>query len=85
MALHPSFPRSPYEVLPPELRWFPAGEELRSTADEKRLPPSLAKVCEAVGDWRDSGYVGASPTTPDSFTHKAAKKMGSALIYRMKN
>lgn len=39
MALHPNFPRSPYEVLPPELRWFPAAEELRSTAYEKLLPP----------------------------------------------
>ena len=29
MALHPDFPDSPYEVLSPEVRWFPAAEEMR--------------------------------------------------------
>lgn len=28
MALHPHFPLSPYEILTPEVRWFPAAEEL---------------------------------------------------------
>jgi len=63
MALHPDFPRSPYEVLPPELRWFPAAEELRSTAYEKLLPPLVAKVREEIKDWRDADYAGASPTS----------------------
>lgn len=48
MALHPDFPTSPYEILPPDLRWFPAAEELRSTAYEKLLPPLVAKVREEV-------------------------------------
>ena len=63
MALHKDFPRSPYEVLPPELRWFPAAEEMRATAYEKLLPPLVAKVREDVKAWRDSGYVGASATS----------------------
>ena len=63
MALHPNFPRSPYEVLPPELRWFPAAEELHSTAYEKLLPPLVAKVREEVKAWRDAGYAGASATS----------------------
>ena len=63
MALHPNFPRSPYEVLPPNLRWFPAAEELRSTAYEKLLPPLVAKVREEVADWRVASYSGASPTS----------------------
>ena len=47
MALHPEFPRSPYETLEPDHRWFPAAaEELRSTAYEKLLPPLVAKVHE---------------------------------------
>jgi hypothetical protein len=46
MALHPNFPLSPYEVLPPDLRWFPAAEELRSTAYEKLLPPLVAIVLD---------------------------------------
>lgn len=63
MALHPDFPQSPYAIVAPELRWFPAAEELRGTAYEKLLPPLVAKVREAVKSWRDSGYAGASATT----------------------
>lgn len=63
MALHPSFPKSPYEILAPGLRWFPAAEELRSTAYEKLLPPLVAKVREGVKAWRDSNYAGASATS----------------------
>jgi type III restriction enzyme len=63
MALHPEFPRSPYEILSPELRWFPAAEELRSTAYEKLLPPLVAKVREQVEAWRSSDYAGASATS----------------------
>jgi type III restriction enzyme len=63
MALHPDFPRSPYDILVPELRWFPAAEEMRNTAYEKLLPPLVAKVREAVKAWRDEGYAGASATS----------------------
>jgi type III restriction enzyme len=63
MALHPDFPLSPYEVLKPEVRWFPAAEELRSTAYEKLLPPLVAKVREQVKAWRDADYSGASATS----------------------
>ena len=63
MALHPNFPASPYEPLSPDVRWFPAAEELRSTAYEKLLPPLVAKVREEVKAWRDAGYAGASPTS----------------------
>ena len=63
MGLHPDFPLSPYEILPPEVRWFPAAEEMRSTAYEKLLPPLVAKVREEVNAWRDAGYAGASATS----------------------
>lgn len=63
MALHPNFPQSPYAILPPGLRWFPAAEELRSTAYEKLLPPLVAKVRDEVSAWRAEGYAGASPTS----------------------
>lgn len=62
MALHPDFPRSPYEPLDPSLRWFPAAEEMRATAYEKLLPPLVANVREGVKAWRDAGYKGASAT-----------------------
>ncbi|MGH6814384.1 MAG: type III restriction endonuclease subunit R, partial [Hyphomicrobiaceae bacterium] len=63
MALHPNFPRSPYVALPPDLRWFPAAEELRATAYEKLLPPLVAKIREEVAAWREAGYAGASDTS----------------------
>jgi type III restriction enzyme len=63
MALHPDFPRSPYEILPPDLRWFPAAEEMRAAAYEKLLPPLVANIRREVNDWRNSGYAGASPTS----------------------
>ena len=42
MALHRQFPSSPCAPLIPEQRWFPASEDLRSTACEKLLPPLVA-------------------------------------------
>ena len=63
MALHPSFPTSPYAPLLPDHRWFPADETLRSTAYEKLLPPLVAKVRQEVLAWRRKGYAGASPTS----------------------
>lgn len=63
MALHPNFPRSPYDVSTPETRWFPADESLRSTAYEKLLPPLVANIRQDVSEWRENGYPGASPTS----------------------
>lgn len=65
MALHPDFPRSPYEPIPPDVRWFPAAEELRSTTYEKLLPPLVANVRREVTEWRQAGYPGASSTSRD--------------------
>ena len=63
MALHPNFPSSPYAVLDPQVRWFPADETLRANSYEKLLPPLVANIRAEVKAWRDSGYVGASATS----------------------
>jgi type III restriction enzyme len=63
MALHPEFPKSPYAEQLPDQRWFPAAEELRSTAYEKLLPPLVAKIRSEVSAWRAAGYAGASDTS----------------------
>jgi type III restriction enzyme len=63
MALHKDFPSSPYAELQPEMRWFPAAEELRATAYEKLLPPLVANIRREVKEWRDAGYTGASATS----------------------
>ncbi|WP_288229411.1 DEAD/DEAH box helicase family protein [uncultured Desulfovibrio sp.] len=63
MALHPDFPKSPHEILNPEIRWFPADEALREKGMEKLMPPLVARIREKVKDFRDSDYVGASDTS----------------------
>lgn len=63
MALHPKFPNSPYTILDPEIRWFPADETLRETSADKLMPPLVPTLRKKVKEWRDSGYVGASDTS----------------------
>jgi type III restriction enzyme len=63
MAIHPKFPKSPYEIIKPELRWFPADETLREKGYDKLLPPLVAKLRKLVEEWRNSGYEGASATS----------------------
>ena len=63
MALHSEFPTSPYEVLAPEQRWFPADEALRAASYERLLPPLVAEVRREVAAWRSGGYAGASHTS----------------------
>ncbi|MGH9568021.1 MAG: DEAD/DEAH box helicase family protein, partial [Candidatus Angelobacter sp.] len=63
MALHPDFPESPYAILDPAIRWFPADEALRDTSFEKLMPPLVPQLRKAVKEWRDSGYAGATDTS----------------------
>lgn len=60
MALHPNFPESPYTILNPALRWFPADEALRETSSDKLMPPLVSQLRRQVKEWRDSGYTGAT-------------------------
>lgn len=57
MALHPDFPRSPYETLPPQLRWFPAAEELRGAACERLPPPRWRTKLHHAWPASDAGQV----------------------------
>jgi type III restriction enzyme len=63
MALHKKFPRSPYEILDPSVRWFPADEALREHGYEKLLPPLVPELRKRVKEWRDNKYAGASSTS----------------------
>jgi type III restriction enzyme len=63
MALHKDFPESPYAILDPALRWFPADEALRATTSDKLMPPLVSQLRRKVKEWRDSGYVGATDTS----------------------
>ncbi len=63
MAIRLDFPSSPYEILKPEFRWFPADESLRESSYEKLLPPLVHKIRKEVEAWRNSRYEGASLTS----------------------
>lgn len=63
MALHPDFPSSPYAILNPGIRWFPADEALRESGMDKLMPPLVAVLRKKVQAFRDSGYAGASATS----------------------
>ena len=68
MALHPSFPESPYAILDPAIRWFPADEALRESSSEKLMPPLVAQLRRKVKEWRDSDYAGATNTSRSLLT-----------------
>lgn len=63
MALHPKFPESPYEILDPSLRWFPADEALRNSSFEKLLPPLVSELRKEVKEFREKNYEGATATS----------------------
>ena len=63
MALHKNFPKNPYEILDPSIRWFPADEDLREKGYEKLLPPFVPALREEVKKWRDNNYAGSSATS----------------------
>ena len=63
MALTKEFPDSPYEVLDPKIRWFPADESLRETSADKLMPPLVTEIRKQVHQFRESNYEGASQTS----------------------
>lgn len=68
MALHKDFPKDPYAILDPEIRWFPADEDLRDMGFEKLIPPLVAELRKQIKTWRDMNYLGASETSKTLLT-----------------
>ena len=60
MALHKDFPESPYAILDPDVRWFPADEALRESSAQKPMLPLVPQLRKNVKEWHDNGYVGAA-------------------------
>lgn len=63
MAIHPDFPKSPHEILNPDIRWFPADEVLRESSYMQLLPPLVHTLRKEVKEWRDNNYDGATETS----------------------
>jgi len=55
----------PFQIIPPNERWAPSvsQKELFQNAYEKLLPPLVYKIRQAVYNWREEGYQGASSTS----------------------
>lgn len=88
MALHSKFPSSPFEILDPDLRWFPADETLRDSSMEKLMPPLVAELRKKVKSFRDSGYVGATDTSKSLLNwwfkepHLLPKRDGTSIDFK---
>jgi type III restriction enzyme len=88
MALHPNFPESPYAILDPAIRWFPADESLRETTMDKLMPPLVPELRRKVKEWRDTGYKGATGTSRSLLNwwfntpHLMERRGGQALPLR---
>lgn len=88
MALHKDFPKDPYAILNPEIRWFPADEDLREKGFEKLIPPLVAELRKQVKVWRDNNYKGASETSKALLTwwfkeeHTLYNNDGSSYNFR---
>ncbi len=65
MSLLNNFPKSPHEILNPEIRWIPGEDSIKDKqgAMYKLLPPLVAKLREEVKEWRDNNYIGATETS----------------------
>ncbi len=88
MALHKDFPKSPYAILDPGVRWFPADEALRESSFEKLMPPMVPKLRLLVKASRESGYEDATPTSKSllnwwfNTTHLMPKADGAMADFR---
>ncbi len=63
MAIHKDFPKSPHEIIHPDLRWFPTNHSVKDKSHEKLLPPLVSDLREKVFIWRAKGYPEISETS----------------------
>jgi len=68
MGISQDFPRDPYVVLDPEIRWYP-GDEVDAVQRASLIPPLVAKIRAGVKEWREASYAGASETTRALLRH----------------
>ena len=63
MGLSKNFPKNPFKLIEPNLRWFPGSDMLGDKGREKLLPPLVNKIRKEVSEWRSKGYPDISVTT----------------------
>ena len=79
------FPKNPFQILDPHIRWAPSKEDLDKKAYEQLIPPLVYKIRIAVKQWRDSNYAGASETTKALiYTCQFISNFGIGLVGKLK-
>jgi type III restriction enzyme len=68
MGLDANFPKSPYEILHPSIRWFPGDNSFKDITHHL-MPPLVLKVRDAVSQWRNDGYPNISDVTRHLLNH----------------
>jgi type III restriction enzyme len=63
MPIGADFPRDPYEVIDPSLRWYPGEAELELEEAAKLIPPLVGDIRQKVHEWRLAGYPGIAETS----------------------
>ena len=63
MGLNKNFPKNPFKLIEPTLRWFPGNDALGDKGREKLLPPLVNNIRKDVFNWRKDGYPGISDTS----------------------
>ena len=82
MALHPSFPTSPYEPLIPEHRWFPAAETLRDGKAD--FYPNIDDGIEAYMEYtRLQRKKDLPKQNPEFIERRLAKKVAAKIARRL--
>lgn len=69
MGLSPDFPKDPYVVIDPALRWYPGDPNLSAEQAASLIPPLVAQIREQVHAWRLDGYPGVSATSAALLRH----------------
>ena len=63
MGLNKNFPKSPFKIINPDVRWFPGDESLGDKGREKLLAPLVTKIRQEVFEWRKKNYSNISDTS----------------------
>lgn len=88
MPLHPNFPKSPYEILEPSVRWYPSPGQGRIDWQILWLPPLVQKIREEVHLWRQNQYEWASATSKSLLNwwfkteHITTDELGKPIHFR---
>jgi len=82
MAIHPSFPQSPYELLHPDYRWFPADDALRESSYEKQEILKLNNHFAGAGKMIEGGK-SAVQTVNDYHLSRFACYLFSGVVFKI--